>query len=120
MITTNKDNTNLGIQFDLEEKAGEVVAKGIFRIKESEDYALEEHLYGAIVLAITTPTAFLTVNPFQDVVAFEDDIGRTNGKIVGEFNISISRAIKNFADDKYFVMLSLGAYLSPIKCYERK
>lgn len=107
---------NCGIEYQLlNNPDGSIIVSGSFKIKEKEIYNLHDKLQSAIVMVITTPTAFYSFNPFKDTIVFSDDVHKKGGFITGNFNINLSEIIFEMKDIRYNVLLTIGQYMSNIE-----
>ena len=98
-----------------EDDTGNILISGMFRVKESDDYKRGDNLHASIVMVVTTPISYLSVNPFKGIIMFEDDLCYEYGDISGTFNIDFSSVIKEMADKRFNVLFSIGKYLSNIE-----
>ncbi len=105
-----------GIGFKVrEDEAGRILISGMFSVREGEEYKRGDHLHAAVVMVVTTPVYFMSVNPFKGMIMFEDDLLYQNGAISGTFNIDFSSLIQHMADKRFNILFSIGGHLSNIE-----
>lgn len=120
MQTNNFSLDECGIGYELTtNEEDNIIIKGMYKIKEDEEYGLHNKLHSAIVMDITTPTSFSSTNPFQDIIIFSDDVQHTDGFINGVFFINISQVIQDMPDVHFNVLFSMGKYLSNIETIKK-
>lgn len=67
-----------------------------------------------IVLVVTRSGNYQALTPFKDVVVFEDDVKEEQGRCSGFFNVKVMDHIVFDGAGDYYVLCSLGTYLSNI------
>jgi len=87
-----------GIKFDYTIENNEVMIKGEFKIPENGNYNLKDILQKSIVMSL-----------------FKDDVNIMDNVIKGFFNFNLTPIINDTGVDIYYVLFSMGPYLSDIK-----
>lgn len=105
-----------GIKYKVvNDKNNNIIISGEFKIRENENYGLNDELHSAIIMVVTTPTSFYSFNPFQDIIIFSDDVDVKNGFISSGFNVNFSEVVSGMKDVRFNVLITLGDYMSNIE-----
>lgn len=67
-----------------------------------------------IVLVVTRSGNYQSLTPFKEVVVFEDDIRRDGNDCSAFFNIDVMNHILFDGEGDYYILCSLGTYISNI------
>lgn len=65
-----------------------------------------------IVLVVTRSGNYHSLTPFKDVVVFDDDVKDEGDSCSGFFNINVADHIAFDGEGDYYILCSLGTYLS--------
>ncbi|VAW59611.1 hypothetical protein MNBD_GAMMA08-2633 [hydrothermal vent metagenome] len=104
-----------GIKFDYTIENNEVMIKGEFKIPENGNYNLKDILQKSIVMSLMYNTNYSVFRPFENIVIFKDDVNIMDNVIKGFFNFNLTPIINDTGVDIYYVLFSMGPYLSDIK-----
>ncbi len=105
-----------GISYELQEdETGALFISGTFRVEEGEEFRRGDNLHAALVMVVTAPSSFISVNPLRGVVVFEDDLYYSHGAISGAFHVNLTAFIQSLEDKRFNVLFSLGRHLSRIE-----
>jgi len=73
---------------------------------------INEKIIKHITLIVTRSANYQSTTPFSDVLVFKDDVDVHSNIVTGAFNIKLSDHIKFNGKGEYYIMCSLGVYLS--------
>ena len=111
------DEKFLGIQIEAEETISirdKFIVYGSFRIPKEEAAKIETQLHKALVLVITRGSDYSASNPFENYVLFQDDEEQIAGCRKGYFNLNIFEYLGTKPSGVFYVMVSMGRFLSNI------
>lgn len=106
-----------GVRIKAEEKVSdraEFTVYGCFRLPTGDAARIDAQLHKALVLVITKGSGYSVCNPFQNHVLFQDDEEELGGCKRGYFNVNIFDYLSKRVGGTYYVLVSLGAFLSNI------
>lgn len=92
----------------------DIVINGDFAIS-NDDVSVQninEKIIKHIVLIVTRSANHQSTNPFSDTLVFKDDVEINSNIVTGLFNIKLSDHINFDGQGVYYIMCSLGVYLS--------
>lgn len=67
-----------------------------------------------IVLVVTHAGQYAALKPYRDVVVFQDDVQDNEQTGSGQFNLHVFDHIKFQGKGDYYILCSLGNYLSNV------
>ncbi len=107
----------IGIESSLHpHHAQKIVVHGKFRV-QYEQIGVPTHATQTLkhlVLVVSRAGNYQTVTPFKDVVVFDDDVYHEKDGCSAFFNIDVMDHIHFNGVGEYYVLCSVGAYISNI------
>ncbi len=88
-------------KFDIEYEASGLLTRG-------------SEILNHIILVVTRSGNYQSVTPFQDVIAFEDDVQENDSGCSGVFNIDLFKKILFDGPGDYYILCSIGSVTSNI------
>lgn len=67
-----------------------------------------------IVLVVTRSGSYAATKPFKNIVVFEDDVKDVDDYAIGQFNLNVFEHIQFNGAGDYYILCSIGNYLSNI------
>ena len=113
------NNVEFGISISVKDQCKEndgIIVRGNFRIPYSEGSVPKQAIMMPkhIALVVTRSDNYTAIKPFRQMVVFEDDV-KDNGKYAsGNFNFNVFDHIEFNGAGDYYILCSLGNYLSNI------
>lgn len=90
------------------------VIQGAFALPKNQDIKVHGPPHKAIVVTINFDGRYSVVKPFEDIVVFADDTEEAATAHVGYFQLDMYDYFKYTHAGTYYVVSSLGIYLSNI------
>jgi len=94
----------------------EILIHGEYKVRYS-DQALPKQgvlIPKHIALIVTRSGNYIATKPFFDMVVFEDDVKDDGQSVSGNFNLNVFDHIPFNGEGDYYILCSLGGYLSNI------
>ena len=105
---------NEELTIDLEKNGDQVIVVGKLTLTKDSELFNAPSLYHKVVMVLQYNTGYQVLRPFADKIIFEDDVLRTSSMISGNFKFDITDIIKKLARNKYYILFSMGGYLSNV------
>lgn len=93
-----------------------ILLRGKFRVPYAKDGVPDQgsRTLKHVVLVVTRSGNYQSLTPFQEVVVFADDV-RDEGEVCSAFfNINVMDHIRFDGEGDYYILCSLGTYVSNI------
>lgn len=112
-------NVEIGIYIDAPVKFLEsdgFYVSGRYKIPYSNEAVPDQSILMPkhIVLVVTCGANSAAMKPFKDIVVFEDDVHGTDEVAMGNFRLNVFDHIQFDGPGDYYILCSLGTYLSNI------
>jgi hypothetical protein len=112
-------NIETGIHIDAPAKCREsdgLNVSGRYQIPYSNETVPDQPILMPkhIVLVVTRGANYAAMKPFKDIVVFEDDVHGTDEIAMGNFKLNVFDHIQFNGPGDYYILCSLGSYLSNI------
>jgi hypothetical protein len=89
-----------------------MIISGVYQIAEEEAARIDERLHHALVAVVTIGHSFRVWNPFRGAVLFDDDEERSPYYRRGYFHFDAHPGQPELFPGDYFILVSLGRFLS--------
>lgn len=99
---------------------GEPAVRGRFSVPDGSDVDFAEHGRHALVLVVSASFGYLADRPFRSQVRYQDDVATDPTGTSGTFAFSLDDFIAYDEDaaNTYYVLMSIGPYLSNVETLE--
>ena len=103
------------LEFSMKESSKtQKIIQGAFALPKNQDIKVHGSPHQAIVVTINFDGRYSVVKPFEDLVAFADDVEETKTAHIGYFQLDMYDYLEYTHTGIYYVVSSLGIYLSNI------
>lgn len=95
-----------------------IVVRGKFRVPYDKDGIPDQatQILKHVVLVVTRSGNYQSVTPFKEVIVFDDDVKDEGDACSGFFNIQAMDHIAFNGEGDYYLLCSMGTYLSNTVC----
>ncbi|MBI3560410.1 MAG: hypothetical protein HY080_01645 [Gammaproteobacteria bacterium] len=90
------------------------IIQGVFALPKHQDVKVNGPPHKAIVVTINFDGRYVVVKPFEDIIALGGDVEETKTAYVGYFQFDMYDYFEYTTAGIYYVVSSLGIYLSNI------
>lgn len=92
-----------------------ILIKGGFNIPLNGGFNIANKLHQAIVMIVTFGGVEFVIRPYEDFIIFLDDVKLIDSNIHGSFDIDIMQYLNYQKYGTYYILFSLGPYLSNLE-----
>lgn len=117
--TTFVDNVEHGITINAKLQCQEsegILVRGEYKVPYADESVPNQAtlMPKHIVLVVTRSGNYQAIKPFREMVVFEDDVKDDGKCAAGNFNLNVFHHIQFDGGGDYYILCSLGNYLSNI------